>query len=80
MINSDKLKGRMVEKRVTQKVLSQHLGIAQPTLNQKINNIRPMTLDEVDETAKILCIPLIEFNDYFFYNGCSAAQQSEVKT
>ena len=42
MINTNKIKGRMAELQITQKDVANSLGLAQPTINQKINNIRPM--------------------------------------
>ncbi len=66
MINSNKIKGRMVELGVTQKDVAQHLGIAAPTVSQKINNIRPMDLTEAEKMAQMLKIPEEEFGEYFF--------------
>ena len=37
MINTSKLKGRMVEKGITQKQMAEMLGIAAPTVCQKLN-------------------------------------------
>ena len=39
MVNSDKIKGRMRELKITQADVAKELNIAQPTVNQKINNI-----------------------------------------
>lgn len=66
MINTRKIKGRMVEMGITQKDVSIALGLAQPTINQKINNIRPMDLDEAEKLADLLKIPSAEFATYFF--------------
>ena len=44
MVNSRKIKGRLVELGLTQKDVAEKIGVAQPTVNQKINNIRPMDL------------------------------------
>ncbi|MBS7174922.1 MAG: helix-turn-helix transcriptional regulator [Clostridiales bacterium] len=66
MINTDKVKGRMKEKRITQKMVADKLGIAQPTANQKINNIRPMTLSEAEILSSLLEIAPEEFGLYFF--------------
>ena len=65
MINTNKLKGRIVEKGLKQADVAQHLGIAQPTLNQKINNIRPMDLDEAEKMALFLDITDEEFPSFF---------------
>lgn len=66
MVNSNKIKGRIVELGMNQKDISEKLGISQPTLNQKINNIRPMDLDEAGKLSEILGIPNDEFVLYFF--------------
>lgn len=66
MINTNKIKGRMAELRITQKDVATGLKLAQPTVNQKINNIRPMDLDEAEKLSLMLKIPDCEFVDYFF--------------
>lgn len=66
MINTNKIKGRMVELGLTQKDVSIALKLAQPTINQKINNIRPMDLSEAEALAKLLQINDSEFSLYFF--------------
>lgn len=68
MVNSNKIKGRMKEKEITQAAVAKHLNIAQPTANQKINNIRPFDLDEAEKLAMLLGIDLGEFGEYFFSN------------
>lgn len=66
MINSNKIKGRIVELGLTQKHLAEALGIALPTVNQKINNLRSMDVYEAFTIARVLKIPDDEFRDYFF--------------
>lgn len=56
----------MLELRLTQKDVAFSLEIAQPTANQKINNIRPMRLDEAEKLSVLLKIPVNEFGNYFF--------------
>lgn len=67
MVNANKLKGRLVEKGYTQADAASFLGIAQPTFNQKINNIRPMDLDEAEKLAEFLDISHEEFPGFFLY-------------
>lgn len=67
MINTNKLKGRLVEKGFKQADAANHLNIAQPTFNQKINNIRPMDLDEAEKLAEFLDITNEEFPSFFLY-------------
>ncbi len=66
MINSNKIKGRMVELGITQKDVAKALNIAPPTVSQKINNVRPMDLNEAEELARILKILPSDFAEYFF--------------
>ncbi len=66
MINTRKIKGRMAERGLTQKDVAKALQIAQPTANQKINNVRSMDLDEAEKLAELLEISTAEFSTYFF--------------
>lgn len=68
MINSNKLKGRIVEMGLSQSLVANHLNISQPTLSQKINNLREMDLSEAEKLAELLHIPDSEYGSYFFYN------------
>ena len=68
MVNTNKLKGRIVELGFTQTDAAECLGIAQSTFNQKINNVRPMDLNEADKLAEWLKIPDTEYGTYFFYH------------
>lgn len=68
MINTNKIKGRMAELQLTQKDIADSLGLAQPTVNQKINNIRPMDLNEAEKLSILLNISPEDFAVYFFYN------------
>lgn len=76
MINTNKIKGRMAELQITQKDVAVSLGLAQPTVNQKINNIRPMDLNEAEKLSDLLHIKPEDFAVYFFYKGCCAVQNS----
>ncbi|NCB52203.1 MAG: XRE family transcriptional regulator [Clostridia bacterium] len=66
MINSQKIKDRLSDMSMTQKELALVIGIAQPTMNQKINNIRPMTLEEAENVARALNISDDDLGVYFF--------------
>lgn len=66
MVNSAKIKGRLIELGLTQKEVSRKLGLAQPTFNQKLNNIRVFDLEEAEKLQEILNIPDEQFIDYFF--------------
>lgn len=78
MVNTNKLKGRMAELQLTQKDIAIGLGLAQPTVNQKINNIRPMDLNEAEKLSEILKIPTSEFGVYFFcQQSCTTQHDGE---
>ncbi|MCD8030387.1 MAG: helix-turn-helix domain-containing protein [Bacteroides sp.] len=56
----------MKELELTQTKVAADMNIAQPTLSQKINNARPMDLEEAEKLQIILEIPDNEFKSYFF--------------
>lgn len=66
MVNLAKLRGRLRELGLTQSGLADHLGIANATASQKLNGIRPITLDEAEKIAEFLSIPDVDFRAYFF--------------
>lgn len=66
MINTLKVKSRMVELGLNQKDVAEALSISLPTVSQKINNKRPMYLDEVAKLAELLMIDEAEIMLYFF--------------
>jgi len=66
MPNAQLIKNRMREIGITQKEVAADLGIAAPTVSQKINGIRPMDLDEARKMAALLGIESGEFGEYFF--------------
>ena len=66
MVNTEKLKNRMKEKAVKQKELAAALGIAEPTVSQKLNGVRPLDLDEARIIADKLDISPADFGGYFF--------------
>lgn len=71
-MNFDKLKGKMVEKRYTQKKMAGELGITMQSLNSKLNNRSKFTLDEV---AKITTILKTNPMEIFFENNIPNKQQ-----
>lgn len=66
MINTLKLKARMVECGLNQKDVAKVLNVAPSTVSQKINNVRPMYLKEADLLANLLKIDTMRFGEYFF--------------
>ena len=69
MPNSELIKKQMKEKGVTQKDLAEAIGIAAPTVSQKINGIRPLDLSEARIIAEKLEINAGEFGEFFFSSG-----------
>lgn len=66
MVNTNKIKGRIVELGLTQKDIAKALGVALPTVSQKINNVRAMDVREAFVIANVLKIPDEKFREYFF--------------
>ena len=66
MINTTKIKDRMKEMKITQSELAKFLGVASPTINQKLNNVRSLSLEEANIVAQVLEIPAQDFGNYFF--------------
>lgn len=56
MPNTEMLKQRMAQLGITQTELAKEIGVATPTICQKINNVRPFLLDEAEKVADILKI------------------------
>lgn len=63
---SDKLKGRMREKRYTQANGANDLNIAKSTFNLKLNSNSYFTQKEILILAKKLEIKVDEISEYFF--------------
>lgn len=66
MVNSKMLKERARSMGIRQRDIADALGLQQSTVNQKINNVRPMLLDEAEIMAALLNISNDEFATYFF--------------
>lgn len=66
MVNTLKLKARIMEFGFNQKDIAKVLNLAPSTVSQKINNVRPMYLKEADILANLLKINTMEFGEYFF--------------
>ncbi len=66
MVNTNKLKGKIVEQGLTFHRLSQMIGVSPSTLGRKIRNLSDMTLEEVEMIREILNIPPSRIMEYFF--------------
>lgn len=66
MVHSKLLKDKAKSLGIRQVDIANALGLRQSTVNQKLNNVRPMTLREAELIAEILKITGDEFTRYFF--------------
>lgn len=66
MFNYSKLKGRIVEKNMTQNDVAEKMDIAKSTLNLKLNNKILFSQDDIISLSKILEIPKEDIGQYFF--------------
>jgi len=75
-MNSNKLKGRMIEKGYSQSKMAKEIGISVQTLNAKLNGRTQFTLDEVVKITSILRIdnPI----EIFFNNTVPNKQQKQT--
>lgn len=64
-MNYSKLKGLMREKGITQEMLAQSVGIAESTLNMKLNGKSFFKADEILKIAEVLGIMSL-IDVYFF--------------
>lgn len=78
MVNSRAIKARAQRLGITQKHMADVLGIRQSTVNQKINNKRPMSLKEAEKLADLLIITNNQFSTYFF-SVSSGTQKVKVR-
>ena len=66
MINSALVKERLSQLGKTQADVAVAWGVAQPTANQNLNRVRPISLDEAEVLADLLKLKPDEFGLYFF--------------
>lgn len=65
MVNTTKLKIRMIEKDLTMGEVATNMGCTPYTLGQKMKNRKRLYVDEAEKLSNILDIPITEFADYF---------------
>lgn len=66
MVNTNKLRGKIVEQGFTCGSLAAAIGISPGTLGRKIRNLSDMTLEEVELIRTALNIPPGRIMEYFF--------------
>ena len=67
-MDSNKIRGRMAEMRLTQKDIASKKvwNCALPTVSQKLNGIRPISLHEANALAELLNLTEKEYFEFFF--------------
>lgn len=65
MVNTAKIKGRIVEKGKTIQSIAPKIPCSAYTLGQKISNVKPINLDEVITLCDELSITQEEFAEFF---------------
>jgi len=66
MVNTRKIKARIVELGLNQETIAKDMGINYSTLNLKLNNSRRLYIDEVGKLCKILKLGSSkDLHDYF---------------
>lgn len=67
MVNIDKLRGKIVENRLTVETLADEVGVDRSTLYRRINGGGgSFTIDEASKIAKALKLTADEVNSIFF--------------
>ncbi len=66
MLNSNKIRGRIVELGLSQDAVAKELGIAQATFSLKISGKRRMSVEECHKLKQVLKIEDCDVCDYFF--------------
>lgn len=77
MVNSEKIKARAKQFGVRKRDLANAMGVKQSTASQKINNVRPMSLNEAEIIARALKISDVEFASYFFSGDMEAGEKKK---
>ncbi|WP_306526583.1 helix-turn-helix domain-containing protein [Dialister invisus] len=66
MVNIDKLKGSIVEHRMTVETLAEKIGMSKATMFRRLTSGDDFTIGEVDAIAKTLCLNYEQVNSIFF--------------
>lgn len=65
-MNSNKLKGRIVEVFGTQRAFAEALGVQQRKVSEQLKNKRELTRAEIEHWCDLLKIEREDIADYFF--------------
>lgn len=67
MVNTDKLRGKIVERRMTVGDVADKIGVDRSTLYRRLNGFSgSFTIDEADKIATVLDLTPDELNRIFF--------------
>lgn len=66
MINTNLVKERMSKLSLTQEEVAKRIEISRPIFNLKLNNKRPMKLEEVKRLSEVLELDGDQLQSYFF--------------
>lgn len=66
MVNVNKLKGIMVEKKMNAEELAKRIGMDRATFYRRLAKSDDFTIKEVDSIVKVLGLSMIETNSIFF--------------
>lgn len=78
MVNTAKIKGRIVEKGKTIQSIAPKIPCSPYTLGQKIANESPMNLEEVSILCDELDITMEEFEDFFLQNKLQKCNENAL--
>ena len=66
MVNVDKLRGKIVEKRMSVEKVAEAIGLDVSTLYRKLKYSDKLTIGEASKISKVLELTAAEVNDIFF--------------
>ena len=69
MVNTNKIRGKIMEKGMTIGKTAELIGVSPSTLGRKLKNHADMTLGEVEKLCSVLDIPREQILSVFFCNG-----------
>lgn len=69
MTNTNKLKGRIVEKGYNLSSFSCAVKMSRPCLRHRLNGISEFKVSEIERICKLLDISCEELSEYFFINN-----------
>ncbi len=66
MVDSRRIRARMIELSLSNKDIAKKWGCALQTVSQKLNGVRPMTLEQANGLAELLKLNEIEYYTFLF--------------